>query len=1395
MDERKRRENLETYVRDPRNELYIEGLLDGIQSLVCDCDFPALRRNKNVENFLQRYEKPSKVIEECRMNASDFKVVKVIGRGAFGEVQLVRHKASKKVYAMKLLSKFEMIKRSDSAFFWEEREIMAHTISPWIVKLHFAFQDAKNLYMVMDYMAGGDLVNLMSNYDIPEKWAKFYGAEVVLALDAIHSMGFIHRDVKPDNMLLDKQGHLKLADFGTCMRMDKDGMVRSDTAVGTPDYISPEVLKSQGGEGYYGRECDWWSVGVFLYELLIGDTPFYADSLVGTYGKIMDHKNSLQFPDDIEISKDAKSLICSFLTDRTQRIGQKGIAEIQKHKFFVNDQWEWDTIREAVPPVVPELASDDDYSHFDDIPDPDSGEEFFPTPKAFAGNHLPFIGFSYSESVEWGNFQGKSGSDGMVRMDGSSSGGGNDSHSKLEAANRRIRDLEEQVSLEMQAKDEVDHNYRVVSTKLEKVMKELDKELETKRTVESSNRELERSAAIFKHDLKEAQRRSEFDAEAKRKLEGKVQELQNRLDAELDARDRISQSSQSVQSKITQQEKQIHELTEQLRVETDAHTKNKKVYSDLQKSYTVMERTYGDLQDKNRIISEQKLSLERELIKVQGNLEAEMNMRGQANSAKADIESQNRVLKEELDHLRARSASDARLQQKLQQDLINLEKAKANTEYELKSIQNKFDKITLEYKQQLASYQTEKNRLSLTLEERTEQERAEQSKTLERLEQELVIREKAEAAAAEAERERSVLAVDLKDMQQKLERLKQEYNALQDKNKSLNATLDTENQRRTQLESDLKGNAQEIAALRATEKQLTKQVEDLLEERKHLEDACTKLKSASAVDDLQMKELQDQLEAETYFSTLYKTQVKELREEVDEKTKQLLDMSKELRQMSDDRESLSAQLELTLTMVDSEQLARSIAEEQYSDLEKEKTMIELEVKELIARHKSDMSEKGAQITQLEELNQQLTGNLEQKMTDRDELNSKIKSLQEELEKSKDNSKDIEGATENLRKQLHIEKTLKIQAVNKLAEIMNRKDLMQTASRKRKATSDDLRKKEKECRKLHQELGAEREKYGQMVTKFQGQLAEYQMNLQMETEQRQKMQMELDSKDLTIERLNSQLKQKALNTSITEDDSLSVPVHMPKEGWVSIPNKQNIKRYGWKRQYLVVSNRKIFFYNTDADHKSSSTPAIILEISKLFHVRSVTQGDVIRADAKDIPRIFQILYANEAESINPVEKDKEDPQSEDRMNAIDYMRHQFIPMHYHMPTNCDSCSKPLWHMFKPPPAVECRRCHLKCHKDHVDREEACITTCNLNMALISAKELLVLAQTADEQKQWVLYLSKKIVRKEPKIKSASVRLSGTEEANMRRNVAERSAASRPGGPQRSVSVSSGNRKIT
>ena len=142
---------------------------------------------------------------------------------------------------------------------------------------------------------------------------------------------------------------------------------------------------------------DYWSVGVFLYEMLIGDTPFYAESLVGTYGKIMDHKNSLRFPDDVEISTEARHLICSFLTDRLNRLGRNGIEDIKGHLFFKNEQWTFDNIRQCIAPVVPELVGDDDTSNFDDIERDTSHAENFPEPKAFAGNHIPFIGFTYSD--------------------------------------------------------------------------------------------------------------------------------------------------------------------------------------------------------------------------------------------------------------------------------------------------------------------------------------------------------------------------------------------------------------------------------------------------------------------------------------------------------------------------------------------------------------------------------------------------------------------------------------------------------------------------------------------------------------------------------------------------------------------------------------------------------------------------------------------------------------------------------------------------------------------------------------------------------------------------------------------------------------------------------------
>uniref|UniRef100_A0A3Q1F4T3 non-specific serine/threonine protein kinase n=1 Tax=Acanthochromis polyacanthus TaxID=80966 RepID=A0A3Q1F4T3_9TELE len=1109
---------------------------------------------------------------------------------------------------------------------------MAFANSSWVVQLFFAFQDDRYLYMVMEYMPGGDLVNLMSNYDVPEKWARFYTAEVVLALDGIHSMGFIHRDVKPDNMLLDKAGHLKLADFGTCMKMNKDGMVRCDTAVGTPDYISPEVLKSQGGDGYYGRECDWWSVGVFLYEMLVGDTPFYADSLVGTYSKIMNHKNALTFPDDSDISNDAKNLICAFLTDREVRLGRNGVDEIKRHPFFKNDQWTWENIRETAAPVVPELSSDVDTSNFDDIEEDRGEEETFPIPKAFVGNQLPF----------------------------------------LENLQKRIYQLEEQLHSEMQLKDELEQKCRTSNTKIEKIMKELDEEANLRKSTEASMSLLEKDKIMLQHRFTEYQRKADQEAEKRRNLENEVSTLKEQLE---DMK-KISQNSQASNDKIAQLQSQLEEANDLLRAESDTAARLRKSHTEVAKSMSQLESLNRELQERSRAADGEKAQLQKELLLLQSTLDSERRNYSQGSEEIRELQARMAGLQEDNKNLKLSLSKVETERKQAQERSNNLEKEKNNLEidlnYKLKTLQQRLE-------QEHTEHRVTRAQLTDKYESIEEAKSAAMTGMPQKMSEETGARMRAESRVVEVEKQCSMLEFDLKQSVQKMEQLMKQKERLEDEVKNLRIQVEQESSKRGLTQNELKSRMQEVDRLRCSEKQLKQEINTALESKRSLEFQLAQLTKQYRGNEGQMRELQDQLEAEQYFSTLYKTQVKELKEEIEERNRQVQETHKKVQDLSSERDSLSAQLDLTVTKAESEQLARALQEEQYFELSQEN-------KKSVTRHKQEIGEKESTITR---------------------------------------------------------------AVNKLAEIMNRKDMK--LDQKKKGSTADLRKKEKENRKLQLELNQEKEKFNHMAIKYQKELSEMQAQLSEECTYRNELQMQLDSKESDIEQLREKLndlQQRMDNSSVTSlqtDETDSNIAESRLEGWLSIPNRANIKRYGWKKQYVVVSSKKILFYNDEMD-KEQSNPSMVLDIDKLFHVRPVTQGDVYRAETEEIPRIFQILYANEGECRKEAEMETV-PQG-DKTNCLPHKGHEFIPTLYHFPTNCEACAKPLWHVFKPPPALECRRCHVKCHKDHLDKKEDVIAPCKVNYDVTSARDMLLLALTQDEQKKWIGHLGKKIPKTPP-----------------------------------------------
>lgn len=388
-----------------------EILIDLLNAIYYECQNSGLTRNKNQQKFLELIDPLVQQINQLRLQSKDFDLIKVIGFGNFGQVSVVKSKEDRAVYAMKTLNKIEMLRRAETACYREERDILLHGSShDWFTKLHYAFQDETNLYLIMDYYSGGDLLTLFSknNDFLPEEMSKFYSAQIVMAISVLHNMGYIHRDIKPDNILLDKHGHARLADFGSCIKVSNitsDGICT--IAVGTPDYISPDVLKAMEGDKRSGQlydyDVDWWSLGVVIFESLYGETPFYAESLAETYSKIMNHETCFKFPDEPEISDEAKDLISHLICNKSDRF--RSLDQFKSHKWFKDI--DWDNLRNVEPPYKPRVFGPDDTQNFDiDDSRPSNPNDPLKNNPLIRGSkdsqlniHLPFVGFTATFSA------------------------------------------------------------------------------------------------------------------------------------------------------------------------------------------------------------------------------------------------------------------------------------------------------------------------------------------------------------------------------------------------------------------------------------------------------------------------------------------------------------------------------------------------------------------------------------------------------------------------------------------------------------------------------------------------------------------------------------------------------------------------------------------------------------------------------------------------------------------------------------------------------------------------------------------------------------------------------------------------------------------------------------
>ncbi|KRZ72834.1 Rho-associated protein kinase 2 [Trichinella papuae] len=462
---------------------------------------------------------------------------------------------------------------------------------------------------------------------------------------------------------------------------------------------------------------------------------------------------------------------------------------------------------------------------------------------------------------------------------------------------------------------------------------------------------------------------------------------------------------------------------------------------------------------------------------------------------------------------------------------------------------------------------------------------------------------------------------------------------------------------------------------------------------------CTLFYRCKSVSQSQLRDVEDQLETHQCLYSLYKNQTKELKELVSTRDEELNSV----------KSNLTRQVEAVQLQLEMDHKARRLAEDSLSDREKEKAMLEIELKRLSNRHKQEIISKDAIIDQFKEKERAYLQTIEELRKAHDNLNVNLENVNQgttanvkfsifmiililELSRKTSMSTSTDEQIQQLKKMYEKEQQLKKSAIDKLTEVMQKK----STQNKKGYRADELKRKDKEFKKLQQDVQQEKRKYDEMVAMYQKEMSDLQATLYEEGQAKERLLVELECKEEELELLQQKLHTLLSETCSVDSASLADVVDFNNgendarlESGVWIPDRVTTKKKGWKKHFALLSSRKIFIYNNETDKQNPSNASIILDIEKFYHVRHVTNADVRFAEEKEIPRIFQIIYAGEGESrlAGEVQPQSVDVTKEDVMS---HKGHDFIAISFHSPTSCDICSKQLWNVLKPPPALECKR---------------------------------------------------------------------------------------------------------